>query len=224
MPFYVSVIFILTAFLTLILFYNAIRHTGNAATVTGILALWLALQSILTLTGVYENTTALPPRIFLLGVLPMLLVILLLFITQAGRAFTNSLKLQHLTWIHIVRIPVEIVLWQLYIHGSIPQLMTFEGRNFDILAGLTAPLIAWCIAKGKIGRGSILAWNIICLALLMNIVVNAFLSAPSPLQQLAFDRPNIAILHFPFSLLPVFIVPVVLFSHLASIRILLIRK
>jgi hypothetical protein len=66
-----------------------------------------------------------------------------------------------------------------------------------------------------------LAWNIICLGLLTNIGVNGFLSAPSPLQKLAFDQPNIALLFFPFSWLVSFIVPIVLLGHLISIRQLL---
>ena len=57
-----------------------------------------------------------------------------------------------------------------------------------------------------------------CLGLLANIVVNALLSTPTPIQKFAFDQPNIAILNFPFSWLPTFIVPIVLFGHLASIR------
>ncbi|MDB6080057.1 MAG: putative transrane protein of unknown function, partial [Akkermansiaceae bacterium] len=44
------------------------------------------------------------------------------------------------------------------------------------------------------------------------------LSAPFPFQRLALDQPNVAILSFPFIWLPTFIVPVVLFTHLASIR------
>ena len=60
--------------------------------------------------------------------------------------------------------------------------------------------------------------NFICLVLLLNIVINALFSAPSPLQKFAFDQPNIAILNFPFSWLPTFIVPIVLFGHLTSIR------
>ncbi len=100
--------------------------------------------------------------------------------------------------------------------------MTFEGRNFDILAGITAPIIAYlAFTQKKISRNGLLIWNFICLALLANIVVNAFLSVPSPVQQFAFDQPNIAILYVPFSWLPTFVVPVVLFAHLASIQQLL---
>ncbi|HEX5025988.1 MAG TPA: hypothetical protein VFV68_11990, partial [Agriterribacter sp.] len=64
----------------------------------------------------------------------------------------------------------------------------------------------------------ILLWNFICLALLINIVVNAVLSAPFPFQQFAFDQPDIAVLYFPFNWLPAVVVPIVLLSHLATIR------
>jgi hypothetical protein len=118
-----------------------------------------------------------------------------------------------------VRIPVEIILFWLFINRAVPELMTFEGRNFDILEGITAPFIAYFwLTKRKGNRNLVLIWNLICLSLLINIVVNALLSAPSPIQKFAFDQPNIAILYFPFSWLPTFIVPLVLFGHLVSIR------
>jgi len=52
---------------------------------------------------------------------------------------------------------------------------------------------------------------------LFNIVLTAILSAPLPIQQLAFEQPNIAVMYFPFVYLPGFIVPIVLFSHLVVI-------
>jgi hypothetical protein len=70
----------------------------------------------------------------------------------------------------------------------------------------------------------ILIWNFICLGLLANIVVNSLFSTPSPIQKFSFEQPNIAILYFPFSWLPTFIVPIVLFGHLISIRQLLKQK
>jgi hypothetical protein len=80
------------------------------------------------------------------------------------------------------------------------------------------------LTKLKIDRNGILIWNFICLGLLINIVVNALFSAPSPIQKFAFEQPNIAILNFPFSWLPTFIVPIVLFGHLTSIRQLMKYK
>ena len=97
--------------------------------------------------------------------------------------------------------------------------MTFEGRNFDLFSGITSPLIIYFgYIKLKIKKQFILFWNVICLILLLNIIVNGLLSSPSPIQKFAFDQPNIAILYFPFVWLPVFIVPIILFGHLVSIR------
>ena len=121
--------------------------------------------------------------------------------------------------VHIVRIPVEIVLYWLFLYEKVPELMTFEGRNFDILAGLTAPIVYYFgFVKKKLDRKFIVIWNGLGLLLLMNIVINAILSAPLPFQQFAFDQPNIAIFYFPFIWSPIFIVPVVLFAHMVAIQ------
>ena len=103
--------------------------------------------------------------------------------------------------------------------------MTFEGRNLDILSGLTAPLIYYFgYVKKQLPKSVLLGWNILCLGLLINIVRLAILSAPFPFQTLAFDQPNIAILYFPFVWLPCCVVPLVLLSHLATIRKLLVPE
>ncbi|MFI5134841.1 MAG: hypothetical protein ACHQD9_03205, partial [Chitinophagales bacterium] len=130
-----------------------------------------------------------------------------------------------LTYLHTIRIPVEIVLYLLFLHKQIPQLMTFEGRNFDILSGISAPFVAYFgYNKQKLSTTFLLTWNFICLALLINIVINAVLSAPFPFQKFGFDQPDVAVLYFPFTWLPCCVVPVVLLSHLAVIRQLIMQK
>ena len=226
LPAYISLVFGLTTAATLLLFYRVVQHSTiettrkKANVILLSLTIWLMIQAALTLKNVYNSeTTSIPPKIVILGVLPAILTIVLLFATKKGRQFIDSLPLTNITYLNTVRIPVELVLLWLFMHKAVPQLMTFEGRNFDIIAGITAPFIAYYgLAKGKLSRNIILIWNFIALALLANIAVNALLSAPSPLQQFAFDQPNIAILYFPFSWLPTFIVPVILFGHLTSIR------
>ena len=226
LPTYISLIFGLTTVATLILFFGAVKKSTSgttskkATTILFCLIIWLTIQAILTLKNVYNSdTTSIPPKILLFGVLPTILTIILLFATRKGRQFIDSLPLANITYLNIVRIPVELILFWLFLYKAIPQLMTFEGRNFDIFAGITAPFIAYFgLTKGMLNRKLILVWNVICLALLLNIVINGLFSAPSPLQKFAFEQPNIAILNFPFSWLPTFIVPVVLFGHLASIR------
>lgn len=121
--------------------------------------------------------------------------------------------------LHIVRIPVELVLFYLCEAKTVPMLMTFEGRNFDILSGISAPIIFYLAFHLKIlGPRWLILWNFICLGLLLNIVINAVLSAPFQFQRFAFDQPNIAVLYFPFNWLPSVIVPIVLLSHLVVLR------
>ncbi len=56
------------------------------------------------------------------------------------------------------------------------------------------------------------------LILIFTIVTLSILSSELPIQQFGFDQPNVAILYFPFVLLPAFVVPLVIISHLASLR------
>lgn len=103
--------------------------------------------------------------------------------------------------------------------------MTFEGRNLDILSGLTAPVIAWLAFRGsKINRPLLVAWNLLALGLLLNILINAILALETPFQQFAFDQPNRGVLYFPFIWLPAIIVPIVFVSHAVSLRELLKRS
>jgi hypothetical protein len=78
--------------------------------------------------------------------------------------------------------------------------MTFEGTNFDLFSGITAPIVAYLAYRTtKENKKLLLWWNIICLLLLLNVVITAVFAFPSPFQKLAFDQPNIAVLYFPFT-------------------------
>jgi hypothetical protein len=221
LPAYVSVTFILTTFLTVGIFLYAIKRGAFTSTATKFLSFllpfWLIFQATLGIGGFFLNTEAVPPRLFLFAFLPSLAAIILLFIF-ARKNFIEQLPLRALTYLHVIRIPVEMVLLWLYQGGQVPQLMTFEGRNFDILAGITAPIMAWLAFRGgKTNRPLLIIWNLFALGLLTNIVINAVLSFPFPLQQFAFDQPNRGLLYFPFIWLPSTVVPIVFFCHLASL-------
>lgn len=213
-PFWLELLFGLTTLLSLFLF---LRSIPKAKPLVLPVLFWLLVTGVAALFG-FTQVTTLPPRLLLL-VLIAITGIVLLFTTKSGRTFIDGLDPAKLTLVHTVRIPVEFVLFLLYSYGAVPEIMTFEGRNLDILSGLSAPLIYYFGYKRKIiGPKLLIAWNFLCLALLFNIVIHAILAAPFPFQQLAFDQPNRAVLYFPFVWLPVFIVPLVLFSHLVCLR------
>ena len=217
-PIIISMLFVVTAFLTVWMFYKA---SGNSKPLLmGILA-WMLFQATISLTGFYQILNSMPPR-FLLLIGPGIIISILLFVTKWGKEFIDKLDLKTLTIMHSIRIPVEITLYFVYLTGLIPVLMTFEGNNFDIISGITAPLIFYFVfIVKKLNRTALLIWNILCSGLLLNVVVIALLSAQTPFQKLAFDQPNIGVTFFPFVWLPSVVVPIVLIGHLAAIRQLL---
>jgi hypothetical protein len=216
--FFTLSLFIITTIVTVGAFYKAAHNSQK--TLTCIL-IWAGIVSILGITGFYQKPDVIPPRImFLLA--PNVIIIFLLFGTKPGRNFIDGLDLKWLTLLHIVRIPVEICLYLIYVAGLIPVEMTFEGFNWDILSGITAIFIYYfAFVKKRLTRKVFLIWNIACLALLFNIIVIAVLSGKSPIQQIGFDQPNVGVTYFPFVLLPTLIVLLVLIAHFAAIKRLL---
>lgn len=214
-PDYIAITFAGITLLTVTLFYIASGKNNVALLVLAILAV---AQAVAAFSGFYVVTDGFPPRIITI-LLPSILIMLWLFFTEKGKLFINSFNLEMLTYMHTIRVGVEIVLFWLFVEKLVPESMTFTGHNFDIISGITAPLIAyfgWRLKK--INSTVILIWNFFCLFLVLQVVTNGILSVPTAFQQSNFDQPNIAVLYFPIVWLPGIVVPLVLFSHILTIR------
>jgi hypothetical protein len=213
----INIGFIITTLLFLLLFFLG---TGRNKRVLLISILWLILISSISLTGFFQNTNTIPPR-FLIVLIGNIAIIAFLY----TRLKTVTLDYRYAMLVHALRIPVEITLYFLFLRKQVPEIMTFNGLNFDFIIGISA-LIFFILSqlfKVNLGKKTLLIWNIIGLLFLMNIVVIAILSAPLPIQQLSFEQPNIAVLSFPYILLPSFIVPIVILTHIISIKQLATR-
>lgn len=200
---------------TLCTFLMMLKATNFNRSFTLFLTIWSLIIGFSAALDFFENTESLPPR-FLFIIIPVTLWAIFYY-----RKLKNTeLNTPWLLAVHVMRIPVEITLYYLFIENLIPKAMTFEGWNFDIISGITALLLLILMAKGGIEklRKLIYFWNFFGLILLAFIVFTAILSAPTPLQQFNFDQPNVAVLQFPYIFLPGLIVPLVLLSHLLLIK------
>ena len=212
LPLYVYLTFAIAFFTALYFFFKASKD--NYFSIISILIYGMII-SVFAYNGFYLAKDAFPPRIiFFLG--PIILSGTLSIYYKPLNKWLKTFDVKYLTILHTIRLPIELVLFWLFLYEYIPELMTFTGRNPDVLLGITAPIIYWLVFKSKkVGKKGLLIWTSISLASLINIVTNAVLATPTILQIFAFDQPNKAVFYFPFILLPGIIVPLVLVSHIA---------
>lgn len=210
-----KVLFVLITLASLLALYLA---TNKKIWPTAIFTFWAIVVSALSIQDLFLDTNQFPPKI-VFAILPSIAFSIFL----CFKLKNYFIQEKWLLAIHILRIPVEIGLLGLYTNKLIPQIMTFEGLNFDILSGIIAAILFVILyfLRRPINKKILLIWNLFGLTLLVIIVTLAFLSAPSPIQKLGFEQPNIAVLQFPFVLLPTVIVPIVFTSHMLSIKKLL---
>jgi hypothetical protein len=213
-----AITFILITLLSLLFFYVG---TSSDKRFLIISLLWISLITALAIFGFFENLNTTPPRFLVVLLGDFVFIIVLLKSLKKVKINTKLLLL-----VHALRLPVEIGLYQLFLQKQIPQVMTFEGYNFDIIMGVSAILLFGYVqfAQKSIPKMVYLVWNFVGIFLLTTIVVIAIISAPLPIQLLGFEQPNVAVLKFPFILLPSFIVPVVFVSHILVIKSWSVKK
>lgn len=216
LPSWINWVFLFTLVLTIGIFHFA---NGKPIRITLLIIIWSLVQSILAFTNFYQKTELTPPR-FLFVLIPIFAFLAYGLTKKRRNWIVQNRRTELSTFLHTIRIPIEIILFYLFIYKMVPELMTFEGRNFDILAGISAPIIGILWLKKSIGRITLLIWNILALLLLLFIFVNGILSSDLPIQMFGLEQPNRAINYFPFILLPATIVPIVIYTHLSDILIL----
>ncbi len=178
---------------------------------------WLGLLALVARSGALANFEARPPRMFFVlgGALALFTYattrpVVARLLEAAPRAWLVGLQ--------SMRVPIELGLFGLYAAGRLPRHLTLEGRNFDVLVGLSAPLVALALSRGRLGRRGLVAWHVASLALLVNIVGMAITTMPGPLHLAWPGVSNTIIAEWPFVWLPGFLVPVALFGHVLSLR------
>jgi hypothetical protein len=193
----------------------------NGRTAFGVLAgllVWLVYAGLMGYFGIVRNTTIRPPGIAFI-VVPVVAFLLIFILRSSSSA---KIALAFPLWIILgtqsFRIGVELFLHQLWIAGLVPRMLTFEGANVDIFIGATAPLLAWLSTRGQMGMKLALAWNLLGLLALANVVVRAVLTAPGPFNLIHAEIPNLMMGTFPFLFIPGFFVPLAVVLHVLAIR------
>lgn len=113
------------------------------------------------------------------------------------------------------RLPLEIVLHTWAREGTIPETMSWNGQNWDIITGIVSLLLGLFA-----DRSYKITWvaNIVGSVLLLNVIRVAVMSSPLPFAW-DLDRPLLLAAHFPYLLIG----PICVGGALA-VHIILTRK
>jgi len=178
---------------------------------------WAVVTAILSLAGILGDFSTFPPKLFIVLVIPLATIIWVVRRKEMKEILLHTPPAS-IIWIQSFRIVVEVLLWRLFVDNLAPIQMTFEGRNFDILSGLSAIVVAVLVTKNKISSPLVIAWNFAGLALLANIVTVAILSMPTPMRVFMNEPANPIVTKFPVVWLPALLVPLAYGLHFLSLR------
>jgi hypothetical protein len=224
-PIDIAIGFTLLPFIVLATFsLLLVKHSRSLWWIAAVMGAWAMFTGVMAYAGVLADFASFPPWI------PMLVVAQLAFVVWLGWFSSWSEVLAEIPQLILVgiqcfRIPVELLLATLATRKLLAIEMTYYGRNFDVLEGITAViLVIWLKRRGEIPlRQVVLVWNLLGLSLVTVVLVHGVLSVPYPSQLLHLSVPTFVIAHFPVVWLLTVLVPLAYLLHLISIKRCLIK-
>ena len=147
-------------------------------------------------------------------------------LANLGQRVIDTSSVQTLIGLQIFRLPLELLMLRAALLGIMPLEFSILGYNFDMLTGIGAlALWAYAATSGSLPRMLVWTWNILGMACLAVIGALAVLTSPS-VHGFGAGAAHINswVLYFPYTLLPVLLVPFALLGHLLLTRKLLSER
>jgi hypothetical protein len=195
---------------------SAARRAG--ATMGIATAAWMALTWAAAQSGILRDWDRTPPP-FAFLVLGVFVVSLTLSLSPVGARISHHIPIWMLVAVQGFRLPLEIAMHALVARGIMPVQMSYSGRNFDIVTGAAAVIVAGLVKAGYGGRRLIAAWNVLGLGLLVNVVTVAIVSTPR-IRYFGDQHVVTFVTYTPFVWLPGVMVVAALAGHLVIFRAL----
>jgi hypothetical protein len=130
----------------------------------------------------------------------------------------EAVPLQWIVGVQVYR-ALGFIFLILYAGGHLPGEFAWPAGVGDVMVGLLAPMVGLAYARGsRRAAGYVRAWNLLGICDLVVALTMGVLTSPSPLQRLAFGAPNELVSAFPLALVPVFLVPLSVLLHFASLN------
>ncbi|MCJ8288145.1 MAG: hypothetical protein HRT58_02350 [Crocinitomicaceae bacterium] len=184
---------------------------------TGFVFGWLAYLFIISLTGILKDLN-LPPKFPLLIFLPLLIGFLIFYRSSKNSSVIKAIPNTWPVYFQSFRIVVELILLYTFYAGIIPESATFEGWNFDVLMGVSAPFVAYLLVQQNGSKGLLYLWNVIGIGMVLFVGYITASSMYFP-QTWGSEVPlvNMTFIEMPYLLLAGFLAPLAIFMHVVSL-------
>lgn len=180
--------------------------------------LWFLYLSVLSYTESLKSFEF-PPRLPLLLLLPTILITTYFYSSFRNSEMLNAIPKKWPIYLQSFRIFVELLILQTFLAGVLPESASFEGYNFDILMGISAPFIGYFI-YGNLEKYRTVAklWNV--LGIFMVLFVFVIVATSTYLPHLWGSDVSLVDLKFvemPYLMLAGFLAPLAIFMHIFSL-------
>jgi hypothetical protein len=183
-----------------------------------LLGAWFAAALLSSWFGLYSTAASRTPTIQYGLLIPIIAGLALFQLSVTVRRVIEAVPQRWLVSVQLYRAEGLIFL-VLYAAGRLPGVFAWPAGVGDILVGLLAPVVGAAYARrSPHADGWLRAWNLLGIADLIVAVTTGFLTSPTRFQMFAFDAPNQLISAFPLAMIPVFLVPLSILLHLASLH------
>lgn len=191
---------------------GAMRRAALAAVAA---VAWIALTGMAAARGLLHFDA---PPTMLIAILLSIALAIGLALSPLGRRIALGLPVVALVSYQGFRVVVEVLMHRAYTEGLMPVQMSYSGRNFDIITGVSALVLGAWLATGRSSRRLLVTWNTLGVLLLANILGVALLSAPTPMRRFMNEPANVWITSAPWVWLPTVMVFAAVFGHVAMYR------
>lgn len=182
-----------------------------------ILVGWLAVTITLAAMGVYHVDASAIPTIQYGILLPILIGILLIWRSEATKRTIDAVPQEWIVGVQLYR-ALGVIFLVLYAAGTLPGLFAWPAGVGDIAIGLLAPVVGFAYSRApRDAAGFVRAWNVFGILDLVVAVTTGFMTAPSLLQPIEVQPNSDLMTVLPMVLIPVYLVPLSILLHLASL-------